>query len=1201
MFKGRVEIQVKDKKTEEIKRVIEKENSMTLLALKNLFYQDSISWRSSTGTSNLFSTNTGGTLVGGSNRDGSIDSLTAGYITVGRVDPQTIINEATMNINNCTKTGDYVRSFVIPGENQPIASTDFDNKTVEYTFKGRVEPPTSPTREINLVHTGYITDNRPNARGIPGFAVVLDNPCIQTDEEILDVFYRVSVTSTDKNPEDILWKTMYQSRLFPFYYTDFIDGSFVGSNSISRNYGVRDLLYRGYKLAPERKVIRTRIDNGGDNSSTETSNKNFSQLTGVYSLSYGLSDDIGNTYSSVYAFTNRSPFGNYFSLSSDNRANRSFSQQVFPQDINPVQSVFKHSPNAIRPYLDPSFIGASTSDVILDGTNFELDTSMVYKIVYTTGGVLGDAQYKVEKKVTLGYPGEEYFNEYQSSKPIMTLPGHEVLSTNSYRERSEVAQPDDGIVASGEDLLHYKRGLNEWIMFPTMQRYDENHIICADAYGISILNVYTDDYVNYDEFSDIVFNVTGLNDYCVDNDKTIWLASKNEGLYKLNYETSTLDKISFNITGVDDNICYTVDYKNNGDVWAVFSGGLLRTQDGGITWELFDENSTPQFQVPNITNGNWQDIQGIVLDKESADDRLLLVLKTSENIGWWSRAGSTTSSDYLDSGVGVDVDSADNLGYIRNYTNSFSVRKWIKHFPGTNSFVLLNNRNSTIGLDGAALRTTVKTIDFMGTSLRASETTNTRPERLKVKYIHFENDSVGIPRLVLVRVSSTSNDAPVEHYLRDENLTQVQQLSNFLTDGGLVNLTNINTTSYNTAYIENMGGGIALLARLGLCYLHHTITNEYPDGGDVKHITWQSYGWNGTSWEKDHTGSKPTHNTVDPLIDGLTIAFEEGGTPQFVENEYVTAYVFRGVHKDNATSLSFNFAYHLRPTENLQDLSTSTVPLTPKGLVENKQLNFNTHTTDSTTGTELYQVTGLAGRASYVNNTLWLYSELKFEGDFSVSFKTSKSGTNDGNARATFSITPVSTLSSVSTWVDPQYIWWFDRFNLQGFTGNALTGSTVSVYPNTDTWVGDEVFTLERVGTTIRYKIDGTVVHEATGASTEAMVAVVAFRSEDFRTFYDMNIDYFTENRRVIELGDSIEGTGVFDPQFAMVESWLTPKTCKVTIDGQETPLIVETLDDPLTGQATLLPKTGWLVFDDADGGLDVTAEYQAMFRILPP
>lgn len=1212
MFKGEAEIQIRDKNTLEVKKTIKKKNSMTLMALHNLFInEDDIGWTRSS-SSTAFGDGSSA-MIGHHVRLGGIDSsFSEGFLCVGLVDPNTAINQAAYRFTTIDKTGDYVRSQVIPGEVQPLGFIDLSTKTAELTFKGRVEPPSSGTREINSVQLGYVGPSRKDNRNQPGFAVVLDDPCSQTDEEILDVFYRVSVVGNDRDPEDILWKTFFLSRLFPFYYDSFVDGTLFGDNNTSRHYDVTSSRFFGYKLAPARKVIRNRVD-GITTDSITTSDKNFSQLTGRYSYSYGRDDDIGNTYSSVYAFTNPSPFGDYLSLQNANTVTRSHSQQLFPPDINPVQSVFKHSPLAIRPYLDPSFLGASTANVIINGDNFELDSSNVYKIIYTTGGDINSAEYTLEKKMTLGYKiGDgEYEGEAGSSKPIMTLPGHEVTGDDpsTYQERSTVAQPGDGIVASDNDLLHYKRGMNEWIIFPSYQKYDNDHLICADAYGMNILNVYTDDYVNYDEWSTPPLNVTGLTDYCVDNNKIIWAASKNEGLYKIDHENSTVEKIDPAITGVNSDICYSVDFKNNGDIWAVFFGGLLRSQDGGTTWEEFNEATDPQFSIPNVTDGNWNKILGIVIDKDSADDRILLVFNNSgsENICWWSRAGSSPSSDFSDSGVLVDYNTSQRLGYIRNYDTGFAVRKWIKHFPQTSTFLLLNNyRYSTSSTYRDGQYSFWKTIDFGATSTRATldSPTNLYFTYIKPKYLNFEKDSNGIMRLEHlsgIYINTSTQDVKVE--LLDNDLTNVENITEYTVNSGtgILGLPRTSVTNYNMFYVESMGKGIGVLAQLGLIYLNHYIANSAPDGGTANHIIWDKYGWNGVEWEKDFQGSKPVHETDEPLIDGLSISFEPGGTPQFVQDEYTTAYVFRGVHKDNATSLTFNSAYHLRPTQNLTDLTPSAIPDAARGLVQNKKLEFNTHNVSSSDlARELYQVSGMVGCGTASTSiTRIVHSEIKFEGDFSVSFKTSKTGRASDSSIATFSITPVSTLSTVAEWLDPQYVWWFSRFENRGYTGNTLTGTPNVVVPADSTWTGQEVFTLERVGTDIFYKIDGTVVHTETNASTDPMVAVVAFRYEDFRTFFDMNVDYFTENRRIIELGDDIQETGVFDPGFAMVEAWLEPRTCKVKIDGVDAPLIVDTLQDPDAGQAVLLPKTGWLVLNDLDENLNVEAEYQAMFSII--
>lgn len=71
-------------------------------------------------------------------------------------------------------------------------------------------------------------------------------------------------------------------------------------------------------------------------------------------------------------------------------------------------------------------------------------------------------------------------------------------------------------------------------------------------------------------------------------------------------------------------------------------------------------------------------------------------------------------------------------------------------------------------------------------------------------------------------------------------------------------------------------------------------------------LAWIDYGWDGSSWIEGNGGTKFTHSDDQPLINGLSIRFENGASaPHFVANNYFTQAINYGLLKDNATSLDF--------------------------------------------------------------------------------------------------------------------------------------------------------------------------------------------------------------------------------------------------------------------------------------------------------
>jgi len=66
-------------------------------------------------------------------------------------------------------------------------------------------------------------------------------------------------------------------------------------------------------------------------------------------------------------------------------------------------------------------------------------------------------------------------------------------------------------------------------------------------------------------------------------------------------------------------------------------------------------------------------------------------------------------------------------------------------------------------------------------------------------------------------------------------------------------------------------------------------------------LEWESWGWNGSAWVKDHSGVKTTHADSQPILDGLSISFQNGQAGvSFQSQDFYTIPVCHGVLGDNA-------------------------------------------------------------------------------------------------------------------------------------------------------------------------------------------------------------------------------------------------------------------------------------------------------------
>jgi hypothetical protein len=66
-------------------------------------------------------------------------------------------------------------------------------------------------------------------------------------------------------------------------------------------------------------------------------------------------------------------------------------------------------------------------------------------------------------------------------------------------------------------------------------------------------------------------------------------------------------------------------------------------------------------------------------------------------------------------------------------------------------------------------------------------------------------------------------------------------------------------------------------------------------------LEWESWGWDGSAWVKDHSGVKTIHADSQPILDGLSINFQNGQTGvSFQSQDFYTIPVCYGVLGDNA-------------------------------------------------------------------------------------------------------------------------------------------------------------------------------------------------------------------------------------------------------------------------------------------------------------
>lgn len=92
-----------------------------------------------------------------------------------------------------------------------------------------------------------------------------------------------------------------------------------------------------------------------------------------------------------------------------------------------------------------------------------------------------------------------------------------------------------------------------------------------------------------------------------------------------------------------------------------------------------------------------------------------------------------------------------------------------------------------------------------------------------------------------------------------------------------------------------------LMTKAGTEQLMPTIYDTLP-------LPLASYGWDGSQWVLGHSGTRPTHDTAEPVLHGVTVRFEAG--KNYVQDEWFSARAGTGIHKDNLQTLTARYSWY---------------------------------------------------------------------------------------------------------------------------------------------------------------------------------------------------------------------------------------------------------------------------------------------------
>lgn len=450
--------------------------------------------------------------------------------------------------------------------------------------------------------------------------VRLDPPCEQTNTQILDVTYRIQYEDATTPTSASIYAQSIAAGLMG-WGTAHPVGLCFPSGANANWHKPPTTQYRRIVGDSDNVIVSDNIGGGFPESRADERLRKYD-----FPIALAQADRVGRIFGSIL-------YGFHEPTALSNTIKESYClclPAVEPGFIgSPIQPIHNHSATTNAPFLDVNNLATGEGSVSMNGDSWtDPDYPKFFRFDMHGTGDVGTASYSFRQRNTVGFNG----NGYSS-----------VGSPYGFRH--------DRPNALGFQTIIDGHGLSfndDELQVP----YDGRTTISRDATGITIIDVIDGTNVSFDANSTPAFNFTAIHHMVVDDNKDIWIAGNNEGLFKISdpFGTPTITKMSNAVNGIPvggDTICRGVSIGNANTVWALFDGGLSSSTDGGISWTNYDSTTPHPFAWTGITDALWTRVEGIVVDRESPDQQLAVMYQdttgadTLNHIVWWSEVDTT--------------------------------------------------------------------------------------------------------------------------------------------------------------------------------------------------------------------------------------------------------------------------------------------------------------------------------------------------------------------------------------------------------------------------------------------------------------------------------------------------------------------------------------------------------------------------------
>jgi len=725
--------------------------------------------------------------------------------------------------------------------------------------------------------------------------LALTTPCTQSPTETLDIFYRIIWDNPEEDTSDTapsrdqiyriarrhIWVnsgypndyTIYPQtvrfvahgrKMIPnvrnYYLTDFNRGYGSGDQRYPNSFGIGGIAYGDGSYRA--RIIRATGD--------------LTQATGrLIGTILGCNQNYSGAEPSLFF----------------NPLNR--------ESNSPIQNIFSHSAVATGPFYFASTVPSGTGTLAINGDSWtNPDWQKFLRIEVTGSGGVGAGTYKVWMRNTTGF----YNNTYQDM--FVAVPF--ISKFSNYHGVMFNHGTDDNAGGFWQRLSYDRRtGVN------TVPYDQTSKVIGFLSYLVIRYDLINNERDSWHSTSSVPLNVSDISQVCVADNGDIWVADAVTGLHRIHADGNTIDEFNnthTDLTGITTSKCYGVT-KTPGRIWAIMHDSLIWTDDNGTTFNVYDSGSSPAYNiVPAGQEYRQWFLQG---DPTHADHRLAIVWNSDSNyqwrsylrVTWWdsvSGVGNTTADYYRG-------DANTTLGYAypsrrREMCQSFhcspndgvwgSRTVWETSPTSDDESSAIWNYNATTPTHVFASHSNEN-----GRSCRQFWW-GKDPNGLDAMVMgRYENSNQG--RFTLGRQDGTHNFASLLN--RETDINTVDGATN----------TGYMVGECAKVFFRDSGmfaGHQAIETTDSAWFVVPVTDSSSSDAGSFRGVAWKEYGWDGANWIEGHAGSKTMHATEEPIVDGLTVSFDDaGGTQTFVATDYYTVGVVDGVLVDGGVEFDSRF------------------------------------------------------------------------------------------------------------------------------------------------------------------------------------------------------------------------------------------------------------------------------------------------------